>query len=334
MVNQFGSSLYKAVADDALKDEDNAAWVTELKPEVQDKWVQRIRWIRFVDRLAEQDLLNPSSHQFYTFFMEWKGVIKTGNVPEGSIYTEILVDLRDRWWRQDGRTDYLAIRTWQRYLSAIARYHVPNLVIATLSQYETMLKTLAGSFFQLFPYLSQAYRPAVYHWGAIDQFYNNLRDLYEDAAQGICYLPNELLQQYGVHREEIFQLTACQNPNYHRMMQFWLDNYLPKLQYQTQPIFSADDLHPSWQILRDWSLHRYNRINQVFRACNFNYEEFSRIYWSVVQQELPILLTQLHQQHRIAQPTMPHLAVTLLPGNHSVEPLRSSRKLVRQPISA
>lgn len=337
MVNRFGSSLYEAVADDALKDEDNAAWVTELEPEVQEEWVQRIRWIRFIDRLAEQDLLNPSSHQFYTFFMEWKEMIKTGTVPTGSIYTEILASVHDRGWQHNTAPDYALLRAWQRYLSAIARYHRPNLTIDTIHQYEMMLRTLAGAFFQLFPYLSWQYRQAACYWGAIDQFYNNLRDLHEDAAQGICYLPNELLQQYGVRREEILQLTACQNPQYHRMMRFWLDDYLPNLQRQADEILTAQDLHPSWQILRDWSLHRYRRIEQVFRACNFDYGAFPRLYWSVVQQELPLLLTQVRQPDRNGETAAAHWHqrdFAPIAIHCSIEPLRSSSRLVRQPISA
>lgn len=338
MFNRFGSSLYEAVADDTLKDEDNAAWVTELEPEVRSEWVQRIRWIRFVDRLAEQDLLNPSSHQFYTFFMEWKGVVETGHVPEQSIYTEILVELSARCWRQDGLRDYPFLRAWCRYLSAIAQYHAPNLVIGTMHQYETMLKTLAGSFFQIFPYVPRHYRQAVYYLGAIDQFYNNLRDLHEDAVQGICYLPDELLRHYGVRREEILHFTAYQNPNYSRLMHFWLDDYLPKLQHQALQLLRAEDLHPSWQILRDWSLYRYRRIEEVFRACHFNYEEFPHLYWARVQQELPMLLTQVHQLNLISQPVSCHPyspeRISSLHPNSLVESLRSSHKLMRQPISA
>ncbi|HEY9618470.1 MAG TPA: squalene/phytoene synthase family protein [Microcoleaceae cyanobacterium] len=333
MVNRFGSSLYEAIADDTLKDEDNAAWVTELEPEVRNEWVQRIRWIRLVDRLAEQDLLDPSSHQFYTFFMEWKEVVETGQLPTESIYTEIWLNLHARCWQRDGWTDYLMIRAWQRYLSAIARYHVPNLVIYSLDHYEMMLKTLAGSFFQLFPYLPRHYRQAVCYFGAIDQFYNNLRDLHEDAVQGICYLPQELLQQYGVGQEEILQFTASQNPAYHRMMHFWLDDYLPRLRHQADQILNANDLHPSWQILRDWSLHRYHRIEQIFRACNFDYEQFPRVYWAGVQQELPILLTKV-RQHLQAQSTAHHSTLTLRPRSYFGQPLRSGGRVVRQPLSA
>ncbi|MGI0489320.1 squalene/phytoene synthase family protein [Pantanalinema rosaneae CENA516] len=337
MANQFGSSLYAAVADDTLKDEDNAAWVTELESDVQNEWVQRIRWIRWIDRLAEQDLLNPGSHQFYTFFMEWKGVVETGQVAAGSIYTEFLLPLYDRWWQSTGVIDYPAIRAWQRYLSAIARYHIPNLVIPTLDQYEMMLKALAGSFFQLFPYLPRQYRQAAYSLGAIDQFYNNLRDLSEDAVQGICYLPEELLQEYSVRREEILQFTAYQNPNYHRMMQFWLENYLPRLHHQAQEILAAEDLHPSWQILRHWSLHRYHRIIEVFRACNFNYAEFPRMYWAMVQHELPLLLAEVRQSEPICQSLPCHWqSGNRGPGHSSrlVKPLRSNKRLVQQPLSA
>jgi phytoene synthase len=51
------SSSHRAIADDSLKDEDNAAWITTLPPDVRQIWIERVGWIRLVDRLAEQDLL-------------------------------------------------------------------------------------------------------------------------------------------------------------------------------------------------------------------------------------------------------------------------------------
>jgi len=80
------------------------------------------------------------------------------------------------------------------------------------------------------------------------------------------------------------------------MMQFLLDHYLTRLQQKAYSLLMAEDLHPSWAILRDWSVHRYNRIERIFRDCNFDYTQFPQRYWSEVQQDLPVLIVQLRQQ--------------------------------------
>ena len=159
-----------------------------------------------------------------------------------------------------------------------------------------MLKDLGGAYFQILPFLSQPYWQAACYFGALDQFFNNLRDIQEDAQQGICYIPLDVLAQFDVTREEIIQQTAFQNPGYAKMMEFLLDHYLTGLRQKAYPLIMAEDLHPSWTILRDWSVHRYHRIERVFRDCNFDYTQFPKLYWSEVQQDLPLLIYQLRQQ--------------------------------------
>src|SRR5690349_11677085 len=63
----FGSSEYRALSDDALKDEDNASWVLLLEDDVRDEWVRKIRWIRLVDRLAENEWFEPEEQRFGAF---------------------------------------------------------------------------------------------------------------------------------------------------------------------------------------------------------------------------------------------------------------------------
>jgi hypothetical protein len=92
------------------------------------------------------------------------------------------------------------------------------------------------------------------------------------------------------------QLQAGQNPNFQNMMKFWLDKYLPTLQHRTTDLLTETNLHPSWVIWRDWSFHRYRRIERVFRDCNFDYTQFPQQYWAEVQQDLPLLLAKLKDQ--------------------------------------
>lgn len=294
-----GSSEYNAIADDSLKDEDNAAWVMELEPCIRDEWIERIGWIRLIDRLAENELVNSGSSEFRKFYSGWKWLLLWGRVKPGCAYTDVLNRLCTRWFgTYSTPVDRLSIGSWNRYLKAIKRYHRHNLIIDTLDQYEIMLKDLGGTFLQVLPFLPQRdWQPACY-FGALDQFFNNLRDMQEDAQRGICYIPKDTLTKFGVTRDEIIQQTACQNPGYAKMMQFLLDRYLTGLRQKAYPLIMAEDLPLSWTILRDWSVHRYHRIERVFRDCNFDYTQFPQRYWSEVQQDLPILIVQLRQQQQ------------------------------------
>lgn len=286
-----GSSLYLAIADDALKDEDNAAWVMELEPAQRNAWVERIGWIRLVDRLAEQDLLNIEQSEFQRFQDAWNWMMATGQVQPGCPQRELFTAIRDRWFRNcHDPIHQLSIQSWNRYVGALERYHTENLVIETLQEFETMLDELAASFFQILPFLSQHHWRIVGQFGVVDQFYNILRDLREDAEQGICYLPTELLDLFGVRREEVLQLTAYANPGYAAMMQFWIYDYLPQLYRKAYPFILASDLHPSWQLLRDWSLNRYRRIERILRRCDYDYVRFPQVYWREVKRDLVLLL--------------------------------------------
>lgn len=282
-----GSSQYRAVADDSLKDEDNAAWVMQLEPAVRNEWIERVGWMRLVDRLAENEMIEPDQERFQKFRLGWNSLLTENNVRPGSTYADTLLKIKDRWLGPSSqRVDQLSVLAWDRFVEAIATYHRTNLTIDTLAQYEAMLESVAGSFFQAFPFLAEKHWQSARCFGIVDQFYNNLRDLREDTEQGICYFPTELLNRFGVSREEILRMQCFANPGYYQMMEFWLDDYLPKLRRKTYSFVLAEDLHPSWQILRDWSLRRYNCIERVFRRCDFNYALFPRYYWTEVRQEL------------------------------------------------
>lgn len=311
--NLVGSSQYRAVADDSLKDEDNVAWVMQLEPSVRSEWIERVNWMRLVDRLAENELIETEKGRFQKFRFGWKRLLTEKTVESGSDYAEILSKIKDRWFSSSSQQiDQLSVLAWDRFIEAIATYHQVELTIDSLEQYEEMLESVAGSFFQAFPFLSEKYWQAARYLGVVDQFYNNLRDLREDAEQGICYFPTQLLSRFGISREEILQMQCLNNPSYLRMMEFWLNDYLPRLRRRTYSLVLAQDLHPSWQILRDWSLRRYSCIERVFRQCNFNYALFPQYYWAEVRRELPqrqlwhrsYSVDNLGQIHEIAKASM------------------------------
>lgn len=325
-----GSSRYQAITDDALKDEDNAAWVMDLPPTVRDEWIQRIAWIRLIDRLAEEHFIcaanpvaanvhsvawsasqsvarrdhprspvSPANREFDQVYQEWQQLraialmpshdptARRGAAARLNLTHPILTHIRSCWFQD--LTDPLnqaSIQAWDQYIEAIATYHGSQLTINTLADYRTMLERLAGAFFQILPFLRVDQCQAAGQFGVVDQFYNNLRDLAEDGQQGICYFPTEVLVHFGVRREAILDGSCCQQAGYQAMMHFWLDDYLPRLRRRAYRFILDDELHPSWQQLRSWSLHRYNRIEHVLRECEFDFVAFAPRYWEAVRQEL------------------------------------------------
>jgi 15-cis-phytoene synthase len=282
-----GSAQHCAISDDSLKDEDNAAWVVTLDSENRQAWLDRIEWIRLADRLAESDLVQVGQFAFQQFCQTWQTLQSTGTIAAAAAHQEVLQRIQSQWFSSVADpVAPLNVQAWNRYLAALQRYHEHDLVIDRLSHYTQMLETLAGSFFQVLPYLTEAHWQAVYQFGAVDQFYNNLRDMCEDAKQGICYVPLEVLDRFGVTRTEILNLTACANPGYRLMMEFWVEDYLSQLYQKACRFIMMPDLHPSWEILRAWSLNRYRRIERMLRQCDYDYVQFPYYYWRAVQQEL------------------------------------------------
>jgi phytoene synthase len=317
-----GSSRYQAITDDALKDEDNAAWVMDLPSTVRDQWIQRIAWIRLIDRLAEEHFictanrelaptgraggsergrsLQPTgSREFDQVYHDWQQLRAIALSPGPTrparaaarlnLTHPIVIHIRDCWFQDptDPLNQY-SIQAWDQYLEAIATYHGSQLAIHTLADYRTMLERLAGAFFQILPFLRLDQCQAAGQFGVVDQFYNNLRDLAEDAQQGICYFPTEVLVHFGVRREAILDGSCCRQAGYQAMMRFWLEDYLPRLRRRAYRFILDDELHPSWQQLRSWSLHRYNRIEHLLRECKFDFVAFAPCYWEAVRQELSV----------------------------------------------
>src|SRR5207248_4566212 len=100
--SELASSAHAALADDALKDFDNAAWVRDLPPSMQPAWLRRIRAIRLADRLAENQQLDPTSQRF-----------DRGVTP----------DLQDAFHGEGASV----LTAWTKYLAALRAYHCPNL---------------------------------------------------------------------------------------------------------------------------------------------------------------------------------------------------------------
>ncbi len=282
------SSEYRAIADDTLKDQDNGLWLSCFSADTQSLWRQRFGWLRRLDRLAEQDqLICPGGCQFSAFHQAWQQIWQAQHRLPVCDEWAILDEICRCWLSPEAEGSHQGeLQGWNRYVEAMVDYHQPGLRLTTLHDYDMMLDRLAGSCFQFLPELHADDRNIARYFGMLDQCYNNLRDLYEDACQGVCYFPRELLLRFQVTLEEILDFTCFDNPGYYRLMEFWLFDYLPRLQHRALRLVVSDRLPRTWRYLLAWFIHRYRRIERVMVACDYNFVAFVSVYWDVVQQDL------------------------------------------------
>jgi phytoene synthase len=251
--SKFASSAHAAVACDALKDFDNAGWVRELPASIRPAWVERIRAIRLADRLAERATLHL--------------------VPAGE----------ENVSQAFAGAGPAAQAAWKGYFAALCAYHRRNLRLRTIAGHRRMLDRLSGSLLQLVPFLLPHHFEAIRAFGVLDQFFNNLRDLAEDAAHGICYFPQEVLARFGLSREDVLSGLCRRMPAWRKLMAYWLGEYLPELERAAARFDACDDLHPSVLRLRSEFRARYARILDLFCAVDFDFERFAEEYWSEVR---------------------------------------------------
>jgi phytoene synthase len=278
---QLASSAHVAIGDDALKDLDNAGWVFDLPPSIQRIWLERIRAIRLADRLAENQQLDPASHRFDRF---------VGGLDDGAPMLRPLAgqappDERPRFDAQGlFEAEPAVAAAWTRYLAALDTYHRHDLRLPTLADHRAMLDRLSGSLFQLVPFLSPTHFEAIRGLGVLDQFFNNLRDLAEDAAQGICYFPEDVLARVGLRRGDLLGDGWRSTLGWPKLVRFWLDEYLPELERDAAGFDGCHDLHPSVARLRRECRARYRRILHRFRTVGFDFRCFADEYWREVRE--------------------------------------------------
>lgn len=313
-----GSSRYNAIGDDTLKDEDNAAWVLFLPTEVARDWIEPFSWIRLIDRLAESEWIEGWGSRFQVFRIGWRTLLLTGYVLPDDYHFDLLSRMHARWFvpqpslnspaggsvpaksgalvlggspavgtagsvAPGGSPAWTTLHAWDEYVEATARYTRSDMVFETLEEYETMLQSLGGSLFQIFPYLTEPQRQAVRAFGAVDQFFNHLRDLPEDTAQNLCYFPTDVLYRFGVERQEILDGSCFQNRGYVNMMNFFISDFVPYLYSKAAEFLSDNAMHYSWRLLKNWFLRRHVRLERAFRQAGMNYKAASLLYFAEVK---------------------------------------------------
>jgi squalene/phytoene synthase len=267
--SNFASSAHVSLGDDALKDFDNAAWVADLPGSVRQHWVQRIRAIRLADRLAENQALHPQSRV--------SAALHLVRSPDDGVFNGAGPAVQ---------------AAWHRYLAALRSYQGRDLRVRTVADHRAMLDRLSGSLFQLFPFLLPHQLEAIRGFGALDQFFNNLRDLAEDTAHGICYFPEATLARAGLRREDVTGGRWRSHPGWRKLMLYWHEQVLPELERGAARFDACDDLHPSLVRMRSECRARYARILDLFRAVDFDFQLFAGEYWRAVRARAEPALTR------------------------------------------
>ena len=273
-----GSASYRAFSNDTAKDEDSVGWVLDLVPEARDRWLRHIKWIRLADRLAENQRLEPQAARFTAFRRDFDALTASGTIdlasPHAAVMSEISAALPDLGPMADRH-----LEAWHAYLEALARYRLVTEPIEDIRAYTEGLGRLSGNASRLFPFLTAKHWESIYHLGALDQFFNNVRDLAEDVAQGVACLPRTLLERYSVLPKDLLGDTPTAVPGYRPMMEHWLGEYRDELTMRARPFLDATDLHPSLAVMRETTLTRYQRIERAFRECDFDFHKFGALYW-------------------------------------------------------
>jgi len=282
------SARYYSVTDDSLKDEDNVAWIMELQENEIKEWVKVLKWIRVADRLLERDVfqksINNFSYTFKDFISDWNKLRATGEIDNNSLFASLFKELKLRWDKEKLIEENLKI--WDLYLDSLVKYVKPNVTIHDMTEYENALYGLSGTFFQAFPFAPNNYMKEIGILGTIDQFYNNLRDLYEDITRGICYFPISLLKEFELHVNDMENQIIEPDIQFIRLNEYLLSFFVSKLKTNIAPLLSANGLHHSWQLLLKNVLSRHSRIEYVFRLCNYNAKQFNVKYWNFVRADL------------------------------------------------
>jgi phytoene synthase len=276
------SSAMATGADDALKDLDNTWFLRGQADDVRAAWFDRIRILRLVDRLAEAERREPAGERFERFQEAFHLLCDGYVTPWRPEIAEI-----QRLWLSGPELERVSnMNAISLYAEGIADHSLMALPVDDLDHHERVLGWISGGMFQLFPFVRDEDRGPIWHFGILDGFWNNLRDLAEDSAAGLCYFPEDMLREHGLTRDDVLTGGCIGTVGWERMMRFWLDEYLPTLRERAQPFIEATGLHPSLEALREWCLHRYRRVENVFRSVGYDYKAFQVLYWSQVRREL------------------------------------------------
>ncbi|WP_437309946.1 squalene/phytoene synthase family protein [Sorangium sp. So ce388] len=270
-----------APTTDSLKDLDALAFLRDQPADVRVVWRDRCRWLREVDRLSEADRWVLGQ-----FLRSWRRSEYLRCVPDPlEPHAELIRNIGRAWAPASLFERDRSLEAWSCWLDALSADYGRATVPVTLEQHHRMVADVGG-FFRLFPYLTPEQWESVGAFGALDQAWNNVRDLAEDAAAWRCYLPEEGLGRFRLSRHSVIGGSARRYRSWADFMTFWLGEHLPTLAARARPFLEVTDLHPSVEALRSSCLLRYARVERVLRGLEFDYGAFPEAYWAEVRREL------------------------------------------------
>jgi 15-cis-phytoene synthase len=259
------SATRSVAALEGLKAYDDWGWLDELEQGARVDWLRRLHWIEMVDRLAVEEPLPEDAESYANHF-----ILPCDPLELGAI------------WRA----------AWRRYIQAAHRYRHQT-SIAKLTTHREMLVELSGNQFCLFSEVDLCTRRSIVHFGALDRFFTNLRDLSQDLRRGVQSFPAELLKRFGLRALDLVSHGLRSKPGYLALMRFWLDEYLPSLQVQAADFSQNEQLPTGLRLLRDACLRRHARIESAFRECSLDLKRADAVYWREVERFCPIAATHV-----------------------------------------
>ncbi|XXX79121.1 squalene/phytoene synthase family protein [Sorangium sp. So ce134] len=266
---------------DSLKDAEALAFLAGQPADVRAVWQRRCGWMREVDRLSEADRWVLGQ-----FLRSWRRSEYLRCVPDPlDPHAELIRGIGRAWAPASLFERDRSLEAWSCWLDALSADYGRSLVPETLEQHDAMVRDVGG-FFRLFPYLTPEQWESAAALGALDQAWNNVRDIAEDAAAGRCFFPVSTLGDFQLSRHGVMSGSARRTRAWADFMSFWLSEHLPSLADRARPFIEATDLHPSVAALRASCLRRYARVEQVLRALEFDYRAFPEAYWPEVRREL------------------------------------------------
>lgn len=274
----LGSSAHHVDSDDRLKDQDNLGFLASQPADVRAVWLERCRLLRAVDRLSEAD-----RWEFGLLLREWRGSDRCRHV--FGQHAELIRGIGRAWAPSSLFEPADTLDAWSSWLTELSLDYGCSLVPVTLWQHDWMVRGVGG-FFRLFPYLTSDHRLNIDDFGAMDQAWNNVRDIAEDGAAGRCYFPAETIDRFDLTRAGIMSGDSRRGRHWADLMSFWLGEYLPTLADEARQFLTATDLHPSVAALRASCLRRYARVERVLRGLDFDYRAFPEAYWAEVRSEV------------------------------------------------
>ncbi len=279
--------------DEGFKDSNNLTFLRLLSESEREDWLSFSDWVRQADLYSERDVfpqLHPrlgKSYNLERFESETRATIEGKNVAN-SPHAKLFRKMKERFERESLHSADL--QPLVLYISSLRRYTKPDLVIPTWEEYDALLHGLS-SFFLLFPSAPRGYHKQVSALGALDQSFNNLRDMHEDLTAGINYFPLPLLGEFRVRPEELVNLVVDPDKRFVGMIQYLLTSFVPAIKTKAEPMLSTQwqesgECPYSWRLLISHNLRRYEWVERSLERASYNGREFGPIYRTMIKEEL------------------------------------------------